>query len=230
MKKRPSFLISIGVLLIFFDFFLVFSHIFLRNSLGFFDLDKEGSLKAVLSGFQLMVSGFCAGFIAFLSSRMRASRPFMALWMCVSVLFFYLALDDMMMLHERIGFVMNHWTGLHGSFESFNWLLYFLPCIIFGVFIFILAVRSLFFIEPRVRVLALLGLSGFFLTLLTEALGGHILKIGMISLYQQSIIFEEAFLLFGETFFLIALIFGSITLFSKVYILKNDVKFEVPHK
>lgn len=218
MKKRPSFLMSIGVLLIFCDFFLVLAHMYWRDSLGFFDLDKEGSLKPVLSGFQLMTSGFCAGFIAFLSSQMRASRSFIALWMCVSILFFYLALDDMMMLHERIGFVVNHWTNLHGSFESFNWLLYFLPFIIFGVFIFILAVRSLFFIEPRVRMLALLGLSGFFLTLLTEAVGGHILKIGMISLYQKSIIFEEAFLLFGETFFLIALIFGSITLFSKVYI------------
>ena len=202
--------------------FLIIAHIFWRHSLGFFDLDKEGSLKAVISGFQLLALGFGSGFITFLVSRLRASRPYAALWASTSALFFYLAMDDMMMIHERIGFVLNRWTGLHGTFESFNWLLYFAPFIVLGSCVLILIVRSLWRIDRHAGIFALVGIFGFFGTVGMEAIGKQLLVMGALPVYQLSIILEESLLLFGETFFLSGLFLAIKTLFTQVYIRQDQ--------
>ncbi|MEK7648630.1 MAG: hypothetical protein AAB400_01795 [Patescibacteria group bacterium] len=205
------------------DIFVILAHIYLRGWLGFFDLDKEGSLKALFSGFQLLASGMGAGCIAYLALRLRASRFVVSLWAVCSALFGYLALDDMMMIHERVGFVLNNLTRLHGTYESFNWLLYFSPFIVLGAIAFVLVVRSLSGISVRAHILAWIGLAGFVVTLLTEAGGKMLLSAGLISIYHQSIILEEASLLFGETFFLIALAVGASELFKKAFMLRDNV-------
>ncbi|MDP2630314.1 MAG: hypothetical protein Q8P56_02805 [Candidatus Uhrbacteria bacterium] len=204
------------------NIFLIIAHIFLRQSLGFFDLDKEGSLKAVISGFQLLALGFGSGFVTFLVSRLRASRPYVMLWACVSALFFYLAMDDIMMIHERIGFVLNRWTGLHGTFESFNWLLYFAPLIVLGSCVLILIVRSLWHIDRHAGIFSSVGVSGFFGTIGIEAIGKQLLAMGALPAYQLSIILEESILLFGETFFLIGLFLALMVLFSRAYIRQDQ--------
>lgn len=177
----------------------------------------------MLSGFQLIASDIAASTIVFLSLRVHASRPFIFLWGMMSTLFIYLALDDMLMLHERVGFVLNRWTGLHGAYESFNWLLYFTPFIVVGIFTIALAVRTLFLIDIRTRIWALCGFTGFLLTLIAEAVGGYLLRIGAIPLYHLSIIFEESFLLVGETFFLIALLLAASSLFSRSFVPRDSV-------
>ncbi|OGY71484.1 MAG: hypothetical protein A2986_04070, partial [Candidatus Jacksonbacteria bacterium RIFCSPLOWO2_01_FULL_44_13] len=225
MRKPRIFTIAC-ILLLLCDSAIVIAHIYLQGWLGFFDLDKEGSIKSVFSGLQLLTSGFFAGFIAYLSSRLSASRPFIALWAMVSALFIYLGLDDMMMIHERVGFVLNRLSGFHGTYESFNWLWYFLPFIAIGGVAFILAVRSLALISAKTRIYAILGLSGFLLTLLVEVIGGQLLKTSFIPLYLKSIIVEELLLLLGETFFLIALAKGASALFLKSYIARNGTTEE----
>ena len=226
MRKPRIFTIAC-ILLLLCDSAIVMAHIYLKEWLGFFDLDKEGSIKSVFSGLQLLTNGFLASFIAYLSSRLRASRPFIALWAMISALFIYLGLDDMMMIHERVGFVLNRLSGFHGTYESFNWLWYFLPFIAIGGIAFILAVRSLAFISVKTRTYAILGLSGFVLTLLIEVIGGQLLKIGLVPLYFKSIIVEESLLLFGETFFLAALVGGATALFLKSYTARGDTIEEI---
>ena|SRR3989338_4686418 len=225
MKKISNELrVLLGLL--FFDVVIILAHIYFRSWLGFFDLDKEGGLKSVFSGFQLIGSGVCAGGCALLCSKLRASRPFVILWGLLSVLFLYLALDDLAMIHERVGFVLNRITGLQGMFESFNWLIYFGPFIAVGIAVLLLSVRSLAFLDRRTIVPAFLGLVGFFGTLIVEYFGGELLKQGMIPLYHSSIIFEESLLLFGETFFLLALMRGCSALFQKAFILRTDAQLE----
>lgn len=224
--KKQSFLIRAFFLLILIDGALIAAHFTLRQSLGFFDLDKEGSLKAVFSGFQLLTSGVAAGWIAVMSSRLRASRPFVWLWSVLSALFVYLAFDDMMMIHERVGFVLNRWTGLHGTYESFNWLLYFTPLILIGICAYLLAVRALFLIDVKTRIFAVCGVAGLVLTILAEAGGGALLKAGNIPLYHLSIIFEESLLLIGETFFLAALLMAAHSLFLRTFALRESEQWD----
>ncbi|MBI4599313.1 hypothetical protein HY732_00135 [Candidatus Uhrbacteria bacterium] len=226
--KKLSFPTIVCCALLFGDLVLILAHSTLRQSLGFFDLDKEGSLKAVFSGFQLIASGVASGWIAFLSSRLRAPRLFVWLWSTMSALFIYLALDDMMMIHERIGFVLNNWTGLHGAYESFNWLIYFTPLMIAGLLAFVAAVRALLRIDARTRFWAIFGFAGFVLTLLFEVVGGYLLQVGNTPLYQLSIIFEESFLLFGETFFLSALVLAVQSLFSRCFVMRATEDIPAP--
>lgn len=188
-------------LLLFVDALLVVAHIFLRKQLGFFDLDKERSLKAVFSGFQLFVSGGVAALIAYLFQE-KGKRW---LWGLTSVAFVYLALDDMMVIHERIGFVLNRWTGLTGyRGESFNWLIYFIPFIALGIIVFFLLLRTVWQSDRRCGMLLGCGVDFLIASLIFEVLGGKILGS---SWYPWSIVAEEAAQLVGESFILVAVLF-----------------------
>lgn len=227
MKKLPLSVVALGIVL-FCDSAIIISHIYLKNWLGFFDLDKEGSIKAVFSGLQLLTIGFLAGSITYLLSKLQASRPFTILWTLICALFVYLALDDMMMLHERIGFVFNNITRLHGQYESFNWLIYFLPFMAFGAITLILGARSLVLIHNKTLPCLTLGVIGLFLTLFVEILGGQLLQGGETTLYLKTIVLEEALLLFGETFFLYGFALGATALFQKLYIKRDGTTAHLP--
>lgn len=227
MKKTSGYILC-AALLVAVDVLIIVAHIFLKNWLGFFDLDKEGGLKSVFSAFQLLMSGGMAGGIALLLSKLKASKPFITLWFLLMLLFFYLALDDLAMIHERIGFVLNHLTNWHGMYESFNWLIYFSPFILFGAVSLLLGIRSLAHWNKNTQWLSICGLVGFILTLLIEYIGGALLKNGIISLYHLSIIVEESTLLLGESFFLVALAVGFSTLFSKTFIAREQQVLQEP--
>lgn len=207
------------------DTLVIAAHFFLQDTLGFFDLDRERSLKAVWSGFKLMLSGTIAGLIVLLLTQRSKTRRDQLLWAALGGLFLYLAVDDMMMLHERIGFVLNRRTGWHGAFESFNWLIYYSPFIAAGTIVLILCVRALFRIGTREGVLGICGLLGFFGTLTAEMIGGQLLKTGALGAYRISFVIEEAILLFGESFILISIISAACALFEKSYSLR--VKDEI---
>ncbi|MBI4239804.1 hypothetical protein HY620_02370 [Candidatus Uhrbacteria bacterium] len=216
LKKRHVSLYTL-VILLFVDILLVGAHIFFRSQLGFFDLDKEQSLKAVFSGFQLMGSGFLAFFLWFLFKKGAVPAIWQLVWLSLGLMFFYLAMDDMVMLHERIGFVVNHWTGMQGAFESFNWLLYFSPLIVLGFLVFIASVRSLFHIHAFSGWLSAAGLTLFTGTLFFEYIGGQLLKMGVLAAYPTFIILEESFLLLGESLFAGALMNAFAVLFARAY-------------
>lgn len=203
------------------DLAIILAHIFWKDWLGFFDLDKEGGLKSVFSGFQLLGIAIASGAVATLLARLGTGRPSRIMWALLSAMFVYLGLDDMMMIHERVGFVLNRWVGVNDRpFESFNWLLYYAPFIVAGAVLLGFAVRALAKINRKISWLAIFGLCGFLLSLGLEVAGRQLLIAGAIPLYRLEMIAEEAALLFGETFFLAALVPAAAHLFRQVFVPK----------
>ncbi len=204
--------------LFFLDALLIVAHLFLRQKLGFFNLDKEGSVKAVYSGLQLLVTGGIASAIAFLLSRAQERRSERWLWGIVAAGFFYLGLDEMMVLHERVGFVLNRWTGLTGYWgESFNWLIYFSPLIAFALLAYFFLFRVVWKEDRRVAWGVLAGTVFFAASIVLEAVGG--MKLGSAS-YHLFVIFEESAQLFGESLFLGAFLYLLQITFNKLYTLR----------
>lgn len=217
-----SFLSKTAIALLLLDCAIILAHIFWRDSLGFFDLDKEGNLKGVFSGFQLLVIAISSGALAFLSSRLAASRTQRTAWALVSLLFVYLALDDMMTIHERVGFVLNRWVGVNDRpFESFNWLAYYAPFILAGAALVGWAVRSVAHIQKKLGWIAGGGLCLLMLSLALELLGRQLLIAGAIPLYRIEMIAEEAAMLFGETLFLAAIATAGAQLFERAFVARK---------
>lgn len=200
------------------DVALALAHLFLRQKLGFFNLDKEGSLKAVYSGLQLLTTGGVASLIAFLLSRARQRTSLRWLWGIVAAGFFYLGLDEMMVIHERIGFVLNRWTGLTGYWgESFNWLIYFSPLIAFAFLAYFFLFRVVWKEDRRVAWGVLAGTFLFAASIALEAVGGRMLATAQ---YQTLVILEESAQLIGESLFLVAFLHLLQITFNKFYTLR----------
>lgn len=212
--------ILIPLLLI--DCAIVLAHVFWKDWLGFFDLDKEGNLKGVFSGFQLLGIALSSGALAYLSGLLKMGRAQRFTWILLAAGFAYLALDDMMMIHERVGFVLNRWFGVNDRpFESFNWLLYYAPLIVAGGALIASAIRSLARIDRRIFWMACAGFAGLLLSLGLEVAGRQLLISGAIPLYRIAMIAEEASLLFGETFFLAAVASATIQLFGRAFVARK---------
>lgn len=199
---------------------LAIAHSGLRSYLGFFNLDKEQSLKAVFSGLQLLSIAVLSFLYALLQCKAIRQRKQCILWTLVGMLFGYLALDDMMTIHERVGFVLNRWTGLTGYWgESFNWLIYFSPLILIGLVVLFLAVKSLRREYAPAGSLAWIGITLFVASLLFEYIGGRMLAS---SAYQWLIVVEEVSMLAGESFFLVAFWRTLGNLFSRSYVARSS--------
>lgn len=192
------------IILLLGDLFVVLLHFFLGKKLGFFNLDREQNLAAVYSGFKLLSAGFAIILLVFLM-RIGRSKNFWS-WITLAGLFVYLALDEMMYLHERVGFVINHWTGFSGSRgESFWWYVYFSPLIILGAAFLIYIWRA---IKTNDRTLSrwfMLGVLFFILAIATEGLGAIWYARKWYEAYQNLFVAEEAFELIGESVFVVVL-------------------------
>lgn len=192
------------IILLLGDLLVISLHFFLGKKLGFFNLDREQNLAAVYSGFKLLNAGLAATLLVFLT-KIKENK-ILWLWAVLSGLFIYLALDEMMYLHERIGFVINHWTGLAGSRgESFWWYLYFSPLIILGA-TFLIYVWQM--IKKNDRTLGrwfVAGVIFFILAIATEGLGALWYARQWYEAYQNLFIAEEAFELIGESIFVVTL-------------------------
>ncbi|MDO8582000.1 MAG: hypothetical protein Q7S16_03930 [bacterium] len=197
------------------DIALALAHLFLRKKLGFFDLDKEGSLKATYAGLQLLLTGGAAALLAY-CVRTRA-RKF--LWAFVSAGFFYLGLDDMMAIHERVGFVLNRWVGMTGYWgESFNWIIYFAPVFLVGALILFAAVRIAWKEERSIGVLFAWGLFLFLMSLVLEELGKKFLAT---TFYQSFVVAEELSQLIGGSCFLAGIVLLLRSTFDRFYTLRS---------
>lgn len=206
------------IFLLVIDVALALAHIFLRQKLGFFNLDKEQSLKASYSGFQLLAIGGTVALYTWLLCREKVRRSVRWLWGATAVGFFYLAIDEMMTIHERIGFVLNRWTGLTGYWgESFNWLLYFAPLIAAGLLAFFFLIRSVWEEDRTSAWMLILGTFFLGASIVFEVIGGRMLGGQW---YQTLIIFEETSQLIGESLFLGALAPLLNNTFNKLYILR----------
>ncbi len=190
------------------DALVVLAHFLLKNKYGFFDLDGEGNLNSLFSGFQLFFIAAITGgqFLILQKIGERGLKKW--LWLLVGLSFTYLGLDEIMAIHERAGFVFNNLSGLTGwPGASFNWIIYFSPLIIL---VLILYFRLFFSIWQKNKKAAALILTGIILmigSLLAESIGGQViyprgLQTGNFHLYWNSIIIEETIELMSVSFFL----------------------------
>ncbi len=123
-RRNALFLLSF---LVAFDTSVVVAHFFLSERIHFFDLDREGNLSSLVAGVKLWVLAAITFALAFLfhflrrAGKIRISGLKPILWGIAGGGFFWIGLDDMMGVHERIGFVLNnilHTGGFYG--ESSN--------------------------------------------------------------------------------------------------------------
>lgn len=201
------------------DAFITLTHIFYSTKLGFFNLDKEGNLESVVSGMYLLMIAFTATVYTYILSHRGASRLVFTSWGFFSLGFFYIAIDEMMMIHERTGFVLNHLTGMTGYWgESFNWLIYFSPFIALGLLMMVITIRSIWISNPlQARILLAAGL-GLSFSVGMEVIGSLMLKT---SLYQSLIVMEESSQLIGESLFAVGLLSLANSTFHKTFVKKE---------
>lgn len=203
------------------DLVVLALHYFFSGSLGFFNIEKERSVNTVYGGLQALWSGVFSFAVAWL--LIRADSPPNAVsknyaiakkigrwswrrlcWLGGGALFTYLALDDMMEIHERVGFVLNRRVGLTGYWgESFNWIIYFAPFLAAGLLVFAYLVREMWREDRRAGFFATVGLALILASLALEGVGGQLLGS---PLYRPALLLEESIELIAISFLLAGLV------------------------
>ena len=184
------------------DILTILAHIFLRHSLGFFDLDKEGNLSSLYAGVKLWIGATGAFFYAWYLQRTKSNRMLVWAWGACAIMLAYLGIDDMMVIHERLGFVINNRLRINGYYgESFNWLIYFSPLALIGIGVLYMVAKNLWHSYRVSALLIGIGTSIMVLSLLVEAYGGYILTHPPFntSYYYFLIIAEESFEMIGTS-------------------------------
>lgn len=203
------------------DLALILFHFFLRQKLGFFDLDKEGNFGSLYAGIKLWSGATVALLCAWILGQLKTARLKQILFLFLALGLAYIGLDDMMAIHERLGFVLNNIFGLGGFYgESFNWLIFYAPFMILGLLVFFGLTRELW---RDCREAAWWFLAGIILlagSLGVEFLGRELLlqiKIN-VPLYYLLIVAEEGLEMFGAS----CLVFAIFNYFKKLFI--NHIK------
>lgn len=212
-----------------FDALVVVAHIFLRDKLGFFDLNKEGNLASLYSGMKLWGLGTVAGLHAYILYKI--SRPIYWrdrfepwAWGLLALGVIYIGLDDMMVIHERLGFVLNNIFKTGGFYgESFNWIFYFTPFIILAIALFIFLLIRLWRVNKISASWFFAGLVMWVGSLGTELIGRSLILSPVVNvpLYHLMTIFEESLEMFGATALLVGLVYIT------AYRLKRHVRLVV---
>ncbi len=217
-------------LLLSLDAAVVCAHFFLKNTYGFFNLDGEQNLNSTYSGLKLL--GIAAlAIVQFLIVHRRGEKfSTKALWLLVAASFLYLGTDEMIALHERVGFVVNNLLGVpNAPGASFRWMLYYAPFILFAIAVY---VRFIFLLWREDRFAARVVLCGaalFVLGLGVEVVSGKIIyplgvRSGDFSLYFISIIGEEIIELAGATLFLAGVERSVRTTFHRSFVYKKIIE------
>lgn len=184
------------------DTIIILAHIFLRDKIGFFDIDKEGNLASLFSGAKLWFVATLAFIHALILSRLNISRRIVVPWILFALGMLYIGLDDMMGIHERIGFVLNNRLGMGGfKGESFNWLLYFSPFIVTALVVFGAIIIHIYKTYRRAVWLLIAGVLLWIGSIGTEIYGRQLIvqPNTPVPLYHKLIVAEEALELIGAT-------------------------------
>ena len=190
------------------DILVIFAHIFWRDEIGFFDIDKEGNLASLYTGAKLWIVATLAILQSAIIVRLHASRRIIAAWILFALGLAYIGLDDMMGIHERVGFVLNNRLGTGGFHgESFNWLFYFAPAMLAALIVFGVIIKTLWRNNRRAAWLLLGGIVLWIGSLGIELWGRALITQPTIpvSFYHKLIVLEEALELLGATLIAVAL-------------------------
>lgn len=207
-KKKSRYTPRMLPFLILCDILVIFAHIFWRDEIGFFDIDKEGNLASLYTGAKLWIVATLAILQSAIIVRLHASRRIIAAWILFALGLAYIGLDDMMGIHERVGFVLNNRLGTGGFHgESFNWLFYFAPAMLAALIVFGVIIKTLWRNNRRAAWLLLGGIVLWIGSLGIELWGRALITQPTIpvSFYHKLIVLEEALELLGATLIAVAL-------------------------
>jgi hypothetical protein len=227
MKKwlRANFIVFI---FLFLDSLVVTAHLLLKDKYGFFNLDGEQNLNSTYSGFKLLciAAMVVIQFLILQKARERFSKR--VIWFLVATSFIYLGLDELAMLHERLGFVINNLIGvadLKGA--SFNWLIYYLPFILVALIVYTRFVLTLWREDLGAAIFILSGVIFFALGLGVEVVSGIVVyPQGVVrsdfSLYFTFIFLEEIIELLGSTLFLTGMFKSTVKNFNLHFVSRSE--------
>jgi hypothetical protein len=109
------------------------------NNIGWlfnlFNVGEEGNIPAYYSSITILFASFLLGFISLFR---KINRLNYSLWLVLSLIFFYLSIDESVQLHERVGiFLIDNNFNLTG-YLSFGWVIPYglLSSVFAGVFYF----------------------------------------------------------------------------------------------
>lgn len=95
-----------------------------------FNIRTEGNIPAYYSSIAILFASFLLGFISLFRKINGLSYT---LWLVLSIIFFYLSIDESVQLHERVGYLIDGNFSLTG-YLSWGWVIpYGLLFIIFSV-------------------------------------------------------------------------------------------------
>ena len=79
---------------------------------SFLSVSSEGKLGTFFSGVALLVCALLLGIIS--CAKLRERDPYRALWVLLSLIFLYLAFDEVTHVHEEIGPILDNALGTKG--------------------------------------------------------------------------------------------------------------------
>lgn len=176
------------------------------SGVWFLNLDREHNLPTAYQGVKLFaVASLAFGYWLLLrSGRMRGRSA----WLLFSLLFAYLAVDDLSELHENVTYMLNpRLAFMHSRLLIFQpsmikWMVLYAPFIAIGIALFSVLLWSLRRAERAVQFFFFLGCAFFASVPALEWMGAVARKT---IFYTVPATIEEIFELLGQTFFIIAL-------------------------
>lgn len=200
------------IILLALDLFFVLLHIFFGSQFDLFNLDRERTPAAFFSAIQFIGSAYAA---ATLYVILRGRRE-KILFSCLSLLFAFMAFDEISELHENIAYYLIQYAPSFSFFGSKTamWLIFLSPLIVSSFILIAIAIRKIARHALHLGFLLLSGTLFFGLALSLEFFGN---SNGFQSLLPLLIPLEEAFELIGGTLFLFALASYAKEIFSTLY-------------
>lgn len=137
----------------------------------FFFVNKEGNLPSWYSGTALLFTSAIIMVIALL--KRQANDGYKWHWFILSLIFFYLAVDESAQIHEAI----NQSLRVFGDSSGFLHFLWIIPAGILTVIFALAYLRFLFHLPPRQRVLFIIaGVMYVTGALVLESVAGYIIE------------------------------------------------------
>lgn len=173
-----------------------------KNFAHLFNFNGELNIPSVFSTLMLLA---CAVLLFYMYRTTKNKRSYRFRWLVLSLIFFFLAIDEFFSIHERLMFLLRDYYNLTGIFY-YAWII---PYGIAVILLAILYVPFVFKLPHRIKILFLAsaaiyisGAIGF------EILGGQQEEIHGVANYRYALFYtlEELFEMVGTTIFIYALL------------------------
>ncbi|PIA77476.1 hypothetical protein BFR04_08520 [Gaetbulibacter sp. 4G1] len=116
----------------------------------YFNFNEEASIPTLYSFVVLFTSALLLFFI-FNNSKANKLKSYM--WLGLSLIFIFLAIDEILQIHEKLSWVVQNRLNTTGIF----WFAWVIPYFLFAVLVFLIYARFLMGLEKKIRNLFILS-------------------------------------------------------------------------